>query len=96
MARGQPGDAGCDCGGAVVEEVDCEEDVGKVCDWEGDHAEEGGLGAGWGEVSVEVCESEGELAAMEDGAERAVEELKNKGEWLRLRLVRMREGIRER
>jgi hypothetical protein len=73
MACGETGDAGCDCGGAVVEEVDCEEDVGEVCDWEGDHAEEGGLGAGWGEVGVEVCESEGELAAVEDGAEWAVE-----------------------
>lgn len=83
MAGGKAGDAGSDCGGAVVEEVDGEEDVGEVCDGEGDHAEEGGLGAGWGEVGVEVCEGEGELAAVEDGAEWAVEELEIVGEWVR-------------
>ena len=41
---------------AIVEEVDGEEDVGEVGDREGDHPDEGGLGAGWRQVGG-VCEA---------------------------------------
>jgi hypothetical protein len=65
VSGGEAGDACGDSAGAVVEEVDGEEDVGEVGDREGDHPEEGGLGAGRGEVGVEVCEGEGESAAVQ-------------------------------
>ena len=64
VSGGDAGDACGDRAGAVVEEVDGEEDVGEVGDREGDHPEEIGLGAGRREVGVEVCEGECECAAV--------------------------------
>jgi hypothetical protein len=75
-----PGNRACYTGGCspgpAHEEVERDECVGEVQEWDGDEAEEGRLSAWWGESGGEVGETDEEGACEDVGSQRDVQALR--------------------